>query len=80
MSDVSRRRFLRVGSGLAAAALGAPAIHAGGPKPPQVPRRTLGKTGLEVSVVGFGGHSWSYARVPDADDWLEHHWTGTSVV
>ena len=67
MSDLSRRRFLRVGGGLAAAAIGAPAIHAGGPKPPEVPRRTLGKTGLKVSVVGFGGHSWSYARVPAAD-------------
>ena len=27
--------------------------------------RTLGKTGLRVSEVGFGGHSWAYARVPD---------------
>jgi predicted aldo/keto reductase-like oxidoreductase len=27
--------------------------------------RRLGKTGLKVSEVGFGGHSWSYARVPD---------------
>ena len=66
MGSVSRRRFLRdIGTGVAAASLGAPAVHAGGPKPPQVPRRTLGKTGLQVSVVGFGGHSWSYARVPD---------------
>ncbi|MFC1806209.1 aldo/keto reductase [Planctomycetota bacterium] len=67
MSHLSRRRFLRVGGSLAAAAIGAPAVHAGGPKLPVLPRRTLGKTGLEVSVVGFGGHSWSYARVPDAN-------------
>jgi aryl-alcohol dehydrogenase-like predicted oxidoreductase len=34
-----------------------------------VKRRSLGTTGLEVSEIGFGGHSWSYARVPgDGDD------------
>lgn len=27
--------------------------------------RQLGKTGLRISDVGFGGHSWSYSRVPD---------------
>jgi len=27
--------------------------------------RDLGRTGLRVSEIGFGGHSWSYARVPD---------------
>ena len=27
--------------------------------------RKLGKTGLKVSEVGFGGHSWAYSRVPD---------------
>ena len=26
--------------------------------------RTLGRTGLKVSEIGFGGHSWSYSRVP----------------
>ncbi len=30
-----------------------------------VARRPLGRTGLEVSQVGFGGHSWAYKRVPD---------------
>ncbi|UCG56741.1 MAG: aldo/keto reductase [Phycisphaerales bacterium] len=25
----------------------------------------LGKTGLRVSEIGFGGHSWSYEQVPD---------------
>ncbi len=29
-----------------------------------VKHRTLGKTGLSVSEIGFGGHSWSYRRVP----------------
>ena len=65
MSRLNRRQFLRTSTGLAvAAAFGAPAVHAGGPKPPAVPRGTLGKTGLDVPAVGFGGHSWSYARVP----------------
>jgi aryl-alcohol dehydrogenase-like predicted oxidoreductase len=30
----------------------------------QVHHRMLGKTGLMVSEIGFGGHSWSYAKVP----------------
>jgi aryl-alcohol dehydrogenase-like predicted oxidoreductase len=30
-----------------------------------VKKRPLGKTGLMVSEIGFGGHSWAYARVPD---------------
>jgi aryl-alcohol dehydrogenase-like predicted oxidoreductase len=28
-------------------------------------KRKLGKTGLMVSEIGFGGHSWSFKRVPD---------------
>lgn len=35
------------------------------PTPGLVPKRTLGKTALKVSEIGFGGHSWSYRRVPD---------------
>ena len=32
-----------------------------------VKRRVLGKTGLDVSEIGFGGHSWAYqASVPEA--------------
>ena len=27
--------------------------------------KPAGKTGLKVSEIGFGGHSWSYRRVPD---------------
>jgi aryl-alcohol dehydrogenase-like predicted oxidoreductase len=27
--------------------------------------RVLGKTGLRVSEIGFGGHSWNFAKVPD---------------
>ena len=35
------------------------------PKPGQVGYRKLGKTGLKISEVGFGGHSWAYKQVPD---------------
>ncbi len=33
----------------------------------QIRQRVLGKTGLKVSEIGFGGHSWSYAKVPAAN-------------
>ncbi len=39
-----------------------------GPAPVRVGtvrKRALGKTGIEVPEIGFGGHSWSYARVGD---------------
>ena len=72
-----RRSFLkRLGAG--AAAIGAAAgmldctEGVAAEKPPATPdgmvaRRTLGKTGLSVSEIGFGGHSWSYAQVPEGD-------------
>ena len=37
----------------------------GRPPTPLVKKRRLGRTGLMVSEIGFGGHSWSYAKVPD---------------
>lgn len=65
----TRRRFLgrlgqsAVAGGVAATILGGaqPASAAEG----KVGHRVLGKTGLKVSEIGFGGHSWAYARVPD---------------
>jgi len=33
----------------------------------KVQLRTLGKTDLKISEIGFGGHSWAYARVPLGD-------------
>ena len=67
----TRRGFLqRLGqtavAGTAAAGLIDDTARADDPKKPgRVGYRTLGKTGLKVSEVGFGGHSWSYRRVPD---------------
>jgi aryl-alcohol dehydrogenase-like predicted oxidoreductase len=31
----------------------------------KVKSRVLGKTGLKVSEIGIGGHSWAYKQVPD---------------
>lgn len=70
--ESTRRSFLKhigeaTAAGAAAAAIGnvGLAAAAGERRPGRVGRRTLGKTGLLVSEVGFGGHSWNYARVAD---------------
>ena len=67
----TRRQFLRR-FGLSALAPGfaAPFLkdaYSAEPKKARriVKQRVLGKTGLRVSEIGFGGHSWSYRRVPD---------------
>jgi len=76
-SGPTRRAFLkRLGTGAMAGAVAsdlfrdpgaAPAAEttAARPAPARVARRVLGKTGLKVPEIGFGGHSWAYARVPD---------------
>jgi aryl-alcohol dehydrogenase-like predicted oxidoreductase len=73
----TRRTFLaRLGRGAAAGGLAFSLVpferrsEAGeaGQAPPEtgtVKKRPLGKTGLHVSEIGFGGHSWAYARVSD---------------
>jgi aryl-alcohol dehydrogenase-like predicted oxidoreductase len=71
----NRRQFLRqFGLGAVAGAMAAPlsedahsAMEGAGSKPPRrkVKHRVLGKTGLSISEIGFGGHSWSYKQVPD---------------
>lgn len=73
--QATRRAFLwRIGReaagglALALAASGRPETAPAAALPPfagVVRKRTLGKTGLKVSEIGFGGHSWAYARVPD---------------
>lgn len=66
MSDrkqkLTRREFLRkstrrIGSATALAALSAYATQEVSVKGPAMPKRVLGKTGLEVSVLSFGGGS-----------------------
>lgn len=74
----SRRRFLKqLGGGAAAGALAVPLLAPTGGATAgeaagtlQVRRRKLGKTDLEVSEIGFGGHSWSYKRTPDGSGGL----------
>lgn len=68
----TRRRFLkRLGGGVAAGVAGGVVGQASGaaagasPAVGRVRHRQLGRTGLSVSEIGFGGHSWSYKRVPD---------------
>ncbi len=66
----TRRRFLKhVGQGAVAAGLGANLLSdaslAAEATEGRVGYRVLGKTGLKMSEVGFGGHSWAYAQVPD---------------
>jgi aryl-alcohol dehydrogenase-like predicted oxidoreductase len=68
----TRRVFLKhLGQGAAAGAAAVPLlvdplrVAAGEVTDGKVARRTLGKTGLRVSEVGFGGHSWVYKKVPD---------------
>lgn len=60
--DLDRRDFLKrtVGAGLAAAV---PPLTAARSEQASLPRRTLGRTGVEVSVLAFGGGSHFLSRV-----------------
>ncbi len=68
----ARREFLtHVGQGAVAGAAALLAgTSAGAEAAGQVRYRTLGRTGLKVSEVGFGGHSWNFERVPDGQGGL----------
>ena len=67
----TRRRFLKhLGQTAVVAGVGArlwndAPLMAGEAAEGRVGYRLLGKTGLKVSEVGFGGHSWAYKQVPD---------------
>jgi aryl-alcohol dehydrogenase-like predicted oxidoreductase len=71
-SAPSRRAFLKcLGGGAvtgAVAILEEAGTASGAPAPPagHVGQRVLGKTGLKISEIGFGGHSWSIPGVPAA--------------
>jgi len=68
---LTRRRFLgRIGRGTVAGGVAASLLDdargaAARSSDGQVKHRVLGKTGLKVSEVGFGGHSWAYPKIPD---------------
>lgn len=71
--ESTRRRFLKqIGRGTVAGSMAFTLLgdtdQADGtqPTPGKVQHRTLGKTGLSVSEIGFGGHSWSYKQIKDS--------------
>lgn len=68
--DSTRRHFLKkVGFGVVTGGMAGPLmeeIHAE-TTDQKVKRRVLGKTGLKVSEIGIGGHSWAYKKVPDGE-------------
>jgi len=74
-SEPTRRQFVgqcveTVVAGSVAGALSEAVPASAADTPPaagRVRQRVLGKTGLKVSEIGFGGHSWAYARVPVGD-------------
>jgi len=73
----TRRQFIKqFGLGVAAGAVAKPILenahsanasetNSSKPVINKVKYRVLGKTGLKISEIGFGGHSWSYKQVPD---------------
>ena len=68
----TRRQMLKqVGLGVAAAGVTPRLLTSTWAETPEknirrkVKHRTLGKTGLRVSEIGIGGHSWAYKQVPD---------------
>lgn len=67
---LGRLRYGAVAIGVANTAFQSGPLPAAEPRPAEgvegrVGYRQLGKTGLRVSEVGFGGHSWAYQRVAD---------------
>ena len=71
-TDSTRRGFLKkIGLGAVAGGMAAPlldnslAAKTSLTTSHKVKHRVLGKTGLSVSEIGFGGHSWAYKQVPD---------------
>ena len=66
--DSTRRQFLKkVGFGALTGGMAGPLLEDARSKTTdqKVKSRVLGKTGLKVSEIGIGGHSWAYKQVPD---------------
>jgi len=67
-ADTTRRQFLKkVGCGVVAGGMMNPLLEDARSETTgrKVKCRILGKTGLKVSEIGIGGHSWAYKQVPD---------------
>jgi uncharacterized protein len=65
-SASTRRQFLTTMGigGVAGSLASAEGSVEQGPMVGKIGMRALGNTGLKVSEIGFGGHSWAYAKVP----------------
>ena len=63
---VTRRQFLETSAGAAVV----PSLVAGGPSVASLPRRPFGRTGMTVSILGFGSGS-RFAMYKDEDKALE---------
>ena len=66
--DSTRRQFLKkVGFGVVAGGMTGPLLDEARSQTSarKVKHRVLGKTGLKVSEIGIGGHSWAYKQAPD---------------
>ncbi|MBN2312692.1 MAG: aldo/keto reductase [Sedimentisphaerales bacterium] len=67
-NDSTRRQFIKnVGFGVVAGGMAGPLLQNAQSEATtqKVKSRVLGKTGLKVSEIGIGGHSWAYKQVPD---------------
>jgi predicted aldo/keto reductase-like oxidoreductase len=64
--SVTRRQFLEASAG----AVVVPSLVAGGPSVASLPRRPFGRTGMTVSILGFGSGS-RFAMYKDEDKALE---------
>ena len=67
-ADSTRRQFLKkIGVGAVAGTMAPPLLDdaRSATTGRKVKYRTLGKTGIRISEIGIGGHSWAYKRVPD---------------
>jgi aryl-alcohol dehydrogenase-like predicted oxidoreductase len=67
-ANSTRRQFLKkIGAGAVVGTMTTPLLGdlRSDEKEHKVKYRTLGKTGIRISEIGIGGHSWAYKRVPD---------------
>lgn len=53
---MDRREFLR-GTAIAGGLAWASSLHAGDSRPPPLPTRPLGRTGVDVTVLALGGYT-----------------------
>ena len=65
MQNVNRREFFTAAAAGLAMGIGSPVLAAEENDPAGLPRRPLGKTGENVSIIGIGG--WHIGSIPERD-------------